>query len=384
MVDILMIIKTNNINNDYRLQKECISLKKSNQKIKILALEEDNINRKGLSDYNIPYRCISIKTRKVFPRAKFLFIKSIEMYSKFIFYILIYKPRIVWLHEMYMFGLVSFVHFFKKIGYIKILIWDQHELPGDRFLKNKFLKKKLIKKMNLPIKLISANKERAEYLEKILNIKKEKFTIIENYVDKEFLNYKSTGLPSKLNEWLNNTPYIVSLSATLNPKRYFKELIEAIMRVENIKLIVIGSFNEKQINEIANNYDYNKFLKKCYFTGYVNQFELKKYLHNAIASAMFYSHDIMNNKLCAPNRIYQAISCGTPVLVGSNPPMSRLVKKHNCGVIINGDGNNPDEIQKGIELALKNYTILKSNTNKAKSFYLWENQEKTINDLITV
>ncbi len=48
----------------------------------------------------------------------------------------------------------------KKIGFIDKLIWDQHELPANKFFLNKFIKKLFIFSINACEGIVVANKER--------------------------------------------------------------------------------------------------------------------------------------------------------------------------------------------------------------------------------
>ncbi len=379
MKDILMIIKTNNLNNDYRVMKECVSFLKQGKNIKIISLESDNKASRGITGYNIPYKSLCLVSRNILPQGKFLGVKSLEFYIRIFFLLLANRSRNIWMHDMHIHGIVPFVIFLRKLGFIKNVIWDQHELPNERLLKKKLSFKIIrygIKRSNT---VIGANIERINYLAKKLKLEEtNSFVSIENYVDRQFIDYPQHKLPRNIVEWLGSDSYIVSLSANLNPKRYLNELIGAVIKHKTYKIIVIGSFTNEDRNFLVQEYGKELIQARCYFTGFVQQMEVIKYLDHAYASAMFYSHDIMNNMLCAPNRLYQSLSRGTPVITGSNPPMKRVIEKYDCGVIIKGDGQSIDNIVSGLNRIEANYQLIKTNAEKVKNYFSWELQEEKL------
>ena len=140
-----MLIKTSGIEYDDRLRKESISLSQIGAKIKIIALEDVNTKTKGISKYNIQYNTICLFTRKLFPQRKFLIIKMLEMNLKFLFKIICYKPEILWVHNFELIGMFPFARILKKIGIIKYIIWDHHELISKEQLDKRKLTNRFIK-----------------------------------------------------------------------------------------------------------------------------------------------------------------------------------------------------------------------------------------------
>ena len=131
---VLMIISTTGIDYDDRPRKECASIKDLGNIPKIAALENENKQKKGVTDEGVSFNTISLITRKILPHKRFLGIKVFEMYIKFLIIILVSRPNVIWLHNIEMAGLIPFCWTMKKIGFIDKLIWDQHELPANNFL----------------------------------------------------------------------------------------------------------------------------------------------------------------------------------------------------------------------------------------------------------
>lgn len=198
--DVLMIIKTNGLDYDDRLRKECLTISDLNCSVKIAVLEHDNQERHGLTDYNILFNSIQLTSRKLFEHKRALAAKLIEMYTKFLLQVLKNRPRIVWIHNWELAGLVGFLWILRKFRFIEKVVWDQHELiphrfSGDRFLKN--WSKLLIKCSDT---IITANKERREHTLSSLHIDdNSNFVVMENYCYRRFIDSQSDKLPPHLN-----------------------------------------------------------------------------------------------------------------------------------------------------------------------------------------
>ena len=110
----------------------------------------------------------------------------------------------------------------------------------------------------------------------------------------------------------------------------------------------------------------------------VPQFELVNYIDNALASIVLYNAGTQNSRLCAPNRLYQALSRGVLVIAGSNPPMKTLVERLGCGVVLQGDGRDEKDVRQGIRSLMANHEKYKKNAETQKQAVTWESQNITI------
>jgi len=372
---VLMVLYTTGIEYDSRLRKECASIKYLGNIPKIAALSEyENKKSKGVTDEGVSYNTISLITRKFLPQKRFLIIKAFEMYVKFLIIILVSRPNIIWLHNIEMAGLIPFCWIMKKIGFIDKLIWDQHELLANKFFANKFIKKIIIFLINACEIIIVANKERCNFLFKKLGKKNlnSQFHVIENFIDQRFASLPKGILPEEVKEWLNGKPYLLAQGGA-DPGRYINEVVEAIINLEAIKLIIVGPYSEEIIYKLQNKWG-DIIKEKIYFAGLVPQNKLVDFSDYALASIILYTKDIENFWFCAPNRLYQALIRGIPVIVGINPPMANLVNKYNCGVVLVGDGSNVKDIEKGIRKLIENKTEFDEKTKHCVEAISWESQ----------
>jgi hypothetical protein len=376
MTDILMVIKTTGISYDDRLRKECKTLMILGKFVKIAALTSENKVGEGITDYGSLFQKISLWSRKIFSHKKWLLLKTIEMYVRFVQVIMNSRPTIVWLHNIEMAGLIPFCWIMKKLGLIKKIIWDQHELPDERVLNNRTIRAIFKYFLRICDVIIAANNERREFLiDRLGSQYGSNFIVIENFVDDQFYSLPKGSLPHEIEKWLNGQSYILAQGGA-NPGRYLENLVAALMELKDMKLIVVGPFEEKKIRLLKSK-QWKTFDEKIFFTGMVPQFKLVDYIDNSLASVILYNSEKLNSRLCAPNRLYQAVARGIPVIVGSNPPMKNLVKLYACGVVLRSDGRDVADIREGICSILRHFRC-KSKPFERIEAIRWESQIDTM------
>jgi hypothetical protein len=367
---ILMIVRTSGLEYDDRVRKEALSLKQLGCDVFILANYISNVSSKGLTQYGIPYHAVQLRSRAIFASKRFLFLKMFEFWLISMWGIIKGKYNVVWAHEEY--TILSLLIKFPKVYYI----FDQHELP--EFLIATNFRKKLYRRIeNASDIIIVANEDRLEFMRKsALLMKPHKYCVLNNYPDKVFSELKVLDLPSEINIWLQGSQYVL-LQGGGHFNRYPSEVMSAVKRHGMYKVILIGPVYEKLKEEIT-----QKYLDMVYLTGYVNQLELTRYIDHAKFSIILYANTDDNNFFCEPNRLYQAVCRGIPVIVGINPPMKHLVLKHSIGEVLCDDGKSVDGIYKAILRIEKKYIKYKENITHIRFTYNWESQIPKIANIL--
>lgn len=381
MATILMVIKTTGLAYDDRIRKECLTFRDLGHFPTILVLSDDNNRKIGTTDYGIPFLEVSLKTRDYLPQAKGLIVKTFEMYWKMIGHLKQIKPSVLWIHNIEMIGLIPIALYYKKKGWIQKVIWDQHELIPDRLTRFpfKYVLKILIERCDA---VIQANVERKDFILNILKINTKKVRVLENFVDHTFLNLPPGILPAKISNWLDQKSYFLAQGGGA-PGRYLSEVVDAIIRLKKAKLIVVGPYEKVVVDGLKKRFN-NEFDEWVLLTGKVPQLELVNYIDNTIASVIFYQSSNRNSFLCAPNRLYQALARGIPVIVGYNPPMKNLVQQLNNGVVIEGDGGDSMQVYNGLLELYENQAFYVKHAQLNKNRFKWECQSTIINDLMQI
>ena len=152
-----------------------------------------------------------------------------------------------------------------------------------------------------------------------------------------------------------------------------EELVDAVSITEGVSLLIAGSGDVlpvlKQKVSVLNIGDRVKFVSKVPWE------ELMRYTKSADAGMCLEKDTNLNYRFSLPNKLFDYISAGLPVIAGNLPEISKLILANECGIII--PAITPGEIQKAIvrlrdDRALMNK--LKENSVIASENLNWEKE----------
>jgi len=293
------------------------------------------------------------------------------MWTRLLHCVIKAQPNIVWFHCIGMTGLAPFLILLRKFGKLRLLVWDQHELPSDRLLNIQIFLRFFTFLLNGCDLVIMASDERREFIKDLLGKRlRTRIAVLNNYPDQQLADLPKGELPKQVREWLAGCPYVLAQGGA-NPNRNFDQLVEAVMNTEGVRLVVVGPYQQDQMTRLGNRFG-TALTEKVFFTGFVPQMELVPYIDHALTSVVFYDMGTTNSRLCAPNRLYQALARHVPVLVSQNPPLRAVVDQYSCGVAV--DATNPARIKDGLESAIANEETYRKGAAGCSDLFLWERQ----------
>jgi glycosyltransferase involved in cell wall biosynthesis len=118
----------------------------------------------------------------------------------------------------------------------------------------------------------------------------------------------------------------------LNVDRGGEELIEAIGKTEKSSLLVVGSGDLLDLlkSKVAdqNLSDRIKFFPKMPWD------RLMRFTKSADAGVSLDKNTNINYRFSLPNKLFDYISAGIPVIAGELPEISKIVGENNCGIIL--------------------------------------------------
>lgn len=377
----MMVIRTTGLEYDDRLRKECETLCRLGYEPCIVAVEAANQAQSGRFPFGVQYETLSLRMRSFTRRGRSLALKGIEMYYQVLARVVRRKPAIIWVHNMEMAGLLPFLFGLRRLGIIERVVWDQHELPSLRVLSSSITRRLLRALMEACDVVVVASHARKEFLRETLSFcMRENMIVLANYPDRKFISIPRHPLPALVDTWLDGRAYFLGQGAA-SRSRHFSQLVEAIIEMSSA-LVVVGSVTEDVKSELRHRFG-DTLDKHVYFTGMVPQLEMARYIDNALASIVLYSTETPNGKLCAPNRLYQAVARGVPVLVGNNPPMADFVRRYGCGVILKGDGRNVEDIVEGLRKLVSDIEAYKAGASSAAQSVVWELQVSQVQRVVS-
>jgi glycosyltransferase involved in cell wall biosynthesis len=161
-----------------------------------------------------------------------------------------------------------------------------------------------------------------------------------------------------------------------------EELIDAIDITENVALLIAGSGDvlsllKKKVN-VKNLSERVRFIPKVPWR------ELMKYTKSADAGLSLEKDTNLNYRFSLPNKLFDYISAGIPVITGTLPEIRKVVEENNCGIVI--PSITPEEISKAIIRLRDDKALLdklRANAEIASESINWENESAKVSAFYT-
>ncbi len=176
----------------------------------------------------------------------------------------------------------------------------------------------------------------------------------------------------------NNHFLLVFQGGGINIDKGGEELIDAISLVENVSLIILGSGDVlpalmRKTGDLDLS-DRIKFFRKMPWK------EMIRYTKSADAGLCLEKDTNLNYRFSLPNKLFDYISAGIPVIAGDLPEVRKIIDESGCGIII--PSITPEEIGKAIAKIKEDGALMnkmRQNAVTASESLNWEKEsEKAI------
>lgn len=178
---------------------------------------------------------------------------------------------------------------------------------------------------------------------------------------------------SKLNENMTKIAYV----GILSEGRLLRELANVIIKNPNLQLH-IGGFGKLHdyFVSLDRNYD------NIFYYGKVNYSKALELENDCDVMTALYDPRIANHYYAAPNKFYEALMLGKPLIMVKNTGMSELVTKNGIGEVIDFDENS---LENAINNIIRYRTKWPEISSKMQSLYnneySWTKMESRLLDL---
>jgi len=173
---------------------------------------------------------------------------------------------------------------------------------------------------------------------------------------------------------------LIMQGAGINIQRGSEELLEAMHRVENVSLLIVGSGDV--IEKLKKMADETELSGRVSFIPKVPWSEMMRYTKSADAGLSLDKNTNLNYRFSLPNKLFDYISAGIPVIAGDLPEVTRIITENTCGVII--PEVNPDEIGQAIRLLQSNrdlLSVLRQNAKTTSEIINWDIESQKVTEL---
>jgi glycosyltransferase involved in cell wall biosynthesis len=166
----------------------------------------------------------------------------------------------------------------------------------------------------------------------------------------------------------------------INVDRGGNELIEAINLTERVSLLIIGAGDE--YTNLIEKTSKLRLTERIKFIPKVPWFTLMRYTRSADAGLSLDKNTNLNYLFSLPNKIFDYLSAGIPVIATELPEIAGIINTYKCGILV--DKPDPEEISKAIKKIRDNKVLLeelKINAVAASESVNWEVESKKVEEL---
>ena len=260
----------------------------------------------------------------------------------------------------------------KKLG--KKVIYDVHEDVPRQILTKPYLNKFLRPVISKAFEIYEnyASKKFDVIITATPYIRDRFLRINKNTIDiNNFPKLEELYEPVKWEDRKNEICYIGGISRI----RGIVELVKALEYVDTT-LHLAGNFENKELEKEVMGLP---GWKKVKYYGFLDRKQVKKILKQVKLGIVTF-HPVPNHVNSQPNKLFEYMSAGIPVVASRFPLWQDIVEKNKCGVCV--DPQNPKEIAHAINYLFSNDNISKEFGKNARNLvetkYNWEREEEKL------
>lgn len=345
------VLVSNDLTYDQRVSKICDSLQHKNWEVRLIG-----VLKSGSSPLQRNY---STQRLNVFfsKGPLFYFMLNVRMF----FYLLFHKTDVIWANDL---DVLWPAVLMKKLRGTKV-IYDSHEyfteaegLTGRDRIKAIWtrIEERCIPHVDL---FITVN-------ESIASIYRKKYSR-EVFVQR---NMPVLLKDESEREVLFEVKTVVLQGAYIDPDRGGMELVEAFQYLEGIQLLIVGA--GRDLENIKRRIIELHLEEKVKVLPRMSYFDLKKLTQRVHLGVSLDKPLHLNYTLSLPNKLFDYIHAGVPVLVSNLVEPARIVNEYHVGEVV--EEVTPKVIAEGIQKVLNSasYNEYRAATKKAKSALHWQ------------
>lgn len=312
--------------------KECVSLAEAGYDVYLIAANTEEKVIDGVSIINVD-KPTSGRFSRMLKTSKAVYKKAISI-----------DADVYHFHDP---ELLRFALRLKRKG--KKVIYDAHEDVPKQILGKYWINKYLRKTVALVFRLFEnfISKRLDCVITATPHIRDRFLKVNKNTVDvNNFPLMKELLVPSDWSLKKNEVCYVGGITQI----RGLHFVVESFLYLENIKLNLVGSFSHNT-NEFENGMKALLSWEKVNFYGQVSRKEVGDIFSNSKAGLVTFL-PLPNHMDSQPNKIFEYMSAGIPVVASDFPLWKEIIEVGNCGICI--DPEQPTKIAEAIQKIIDN------------------------------
>jgi len=359
----------NNFTNDSRVLKECMTLQKAGYTVSVVAMHEGELEEFE-SIENIPVRRIKLRTKQWFTNNKGKALK----YMEFFFRVTLSQRKlgldVIHCNDLNALPISVVLKAFSSKS-LKI-VYDCHEyqtevksMKGFKQTLARWLERRLIKYTDVTLTVSNAIAE--EYV-RLYGVEKPRLVLNTppyKQVEKTHVYRQKFNIDSEASIFL----YQGGISAG----RGIEVTLEAFKALPDNLVIVFMGYGELTplVEEAATQH------QNIFYHPAVSPSVLLEHTAAADYGICFIDNICLNYYYCLPNKMFEFMMAGLPVIVSDLPEMKRIVEQYKVGLV--ADNSDPQALRDAVTSIHKlDKQATLANLEKIKKEFNWEQQEKVL------
>jgi len=165
---------------------------------------------------------------------------------------------------------------------------------------------------------------------------------------------------------------------SLNLGRGLELMIDSMRYARSYKLLIVGDGDIS--NKLKNQVERLHLQNQVVFLGRILPDKLKTITRQAELGLSLEEDLGLNYRYCLPNKVFDYIYAGIPILVSDLPVLKELLAENNIGKCLLD--RSPEALAAQIENMILNKHKFSNGIEKAKAKYNWNNEQKTLVNFI--
>ena len=176
---------------------------------------------------------------------------------------------------------------------------------------------------------------------------------------------------------------VILYQGVICPERGLDKLLEAasILRDEDIAIVIIG--HDVWQGTLHRMHSEMNLKNSVFLLPPVPSEILPEITVSADAGLILFENTCLNHYYSLPNKLYEYMMAGLPVIAADFPEMARIINKHSCGILV--DSANAEAIANGIRTLTRSPDEMRQmgiqGRNASLEKYNWPVEEKKLVDL---
>lgn len=161
--------------------------------------------------------------------------------------------------------------------------------------------------------------------------------------------------------------------------RGLREVIQSLQYLDNCRLHLVGRFSEPNLEkELKATVQWEKVIEH----GFVDRKGVADILSKCKAGIVTF-HEVPNHVDAQPNKMFEYMSAGVPVVASNFPLWKDIIEGQDCGICV--DPTNPKDIADAVKILLADDELAKqkgeNGVNAVKNVFNWKNEEQKLLDI---